>query len=296
MKTKVEKYNKRGLRTSYISTVIGISLVLFMMGLVIGGVIGLDGIQRNAKESLQVDIFFQPNVSISTIKEIEQELKTWDKFKEVFYVSPEGAIKEFSGNDEDSKEILAIFDGENPLPATLGFRPRSEYATKDGLLKIKKQLLTVYANEIEDVNYEEASVKSVNLGFKQFVFLISVIALLLIIVAVAMINNTIRLALYSKRFTIKTMQLVGATHQYIRKPFLIQSIVQGVVSSLIGLGLLAGLFYAMNNVMESIELKFDMQSFILLTASILCIGIVITFISTWFALNKFLKMKLDDLY
>ena len=144
MDKKVEKYNRRGVRTSYVSTVIGISLVLFMMGLVIGGVLGLETIQRNAKESLQVDIFFRPNTSITSIKQIEQELKTWDKFKEVFYVSPEGAIEEFSGGGQDAKEILSIFDGENPLPPTLGFRPKAIYANKAGMLKIKKQLLTVY--------------------------------------------------------------------------------------------------------------------------------------------------------
>ncbi len=296
MDKKVEKYNRRGVRTSYVSTVIGISLVLFMMGLVIGGVLGLETIQRNAKESLQVDVFFRPNTSITSIKQIEQELKTWDKFKEVFYVSPEGAIEEFSGGGQDAKEILSIFDGENPLPPTLGFRPKAIYANKAGMLKIKKQLLTVYGDEIEEVSYEEASVKSVNLGFKQFVYLIGVISLLLIIVAVAMINNTIRLALYSKRFTVKTMQLVGATNGYIRRPFLFQAIIQGIVSSIIGLALLAGLFYALNNVLESVEIKFDQYSFILLTSSILSIGLVITFVSTWLALNKFLRMKLDDLY
>ena len=296
MDKKVEKYNRRGVRTSYVSTVIGISLVLFMMGLVIGGVLGLETIQRNAKESLQVDIFFRPNTSITSIKQIEQELKTWDKFKEVFYVSPEGAIEEFSGGGQDAKEILSIFDGENPLPPTLGFRPKAIYANKAGMLKIKKQLLTVYGDEIEEVSYEEASVKSVNLGFKQFVYLIGVISLLLIIVAVAMINNTIRLALYSKRFTVKTMQLVGATNGYIRRPFLFQAIIQGIVSSIIGLALLAGLFYALNNVLESVEIKFDQYSFILLTSSILSIGLVITFVSTWLSLNKFLRMKLDDLY
>ena len=267
-----------------------------MMGLVIGGVLGLETIQRNAKESLQVDVFFRPNTSITSIKQIEQELKTWDKFKEVFYVSPEGAIEEFSGGGQDAKEILSIFDGENPLPPTLGFRPKAIYANKAGMLKIKKQLLTVYGDEIEEVSYEEASVKSVNLGFKQFVYLIGVISLLLIIVAVAMINNTIRLALYSKRFTVKTMQLVGATNGYIRRPFLFQAIIQGVVSSIIGLALLAGLFYALNNVLESVEIKFDQYSFILLTSSILSIGLVITFVSTWLSLNKFLRMKLDDLY
>ncbi len=296
MSEKIEKYNKKGVRTSYVSTIIGISLVLFMMGLVIGGILGLENVQKQAKESLQVDLFFKAELTNSDIKKIEQELKKWDVFADVYFVSPQRAAKEFSGEDQNDTEILSIFEGENPLPATIGFKPKAEFATSDGMKKIKNDLLKAYPNEIDEVNYEESSVNSVNLGFKQFVFLFGVVALLLIIVAVAMINNTIRLALYAKRFTIKTMQLVGATHSYIRRPFLIQSILQGFVSAVIGMGLLMTLFFALNNVLESIEISYDITSLIILFGSLLIIGIVITFVSTWFALNKFLKMKLDDLY
>jgi len=156
--------------------------------------------------------------------------------------------------------------------------------------------MAAYPDQIAEVNYDKASVESVNLGFKQFVFLFLAVAALLIIVAVAMINNTIRLALYSKRFTIKTMQLVGAKPSYIRKPFLVQAIFQGAVSAIIGLGLLMTLFYALNNTLDAFEISYSLQSFLLLTGSLLVIGIVITLISTWFALNKYLRMKLDDLY
>jgi cell division transport system permease protein len=111
-----------------------------------------------------------------------------------------------------------------------------------------------------------------------------------------MINNTIRLALYSKRFTIKTMQLVGATGSFIRKPFLWQAVLQGIVSAIIGLALLLSVFYAWNNVLISLEINYTIQSFLLLIASMIVIGVFITLISTWFALNKYLRMKLDDLY
>ncbi len=295
MNSKVEKFNQKGVRTSYVSTVIGISLVLFMIGLVIGGVLGLGNVQKQAKESLQVDLFFKPEMNDADIKQIEQELKTWNKFTDVYFVSPERAIEEFSGKDQNEKQILSIFEGDNPLPPTIGFKPKAEYATKEGMKQIKKELLKTFP-EIDEVNYEESSVNNVNLGFKQFVFLFGVVAFLLIIVAVAMINNTIRLALYSKRFTIKTMQLVGATHIYIRRPFLIQSIFQGIVSAVIGMALLMTLFFALNNVLESIEISYNLQELLMLFGSILAIGIVITFVSTWFALNKFLRMKLDDLY
>jgi cell division transport system permease protein len=296
MSSNAEKYSKRGVRTSYVSTVIGISLVLFMIGLVLGGFFGLESIQKKAKENLQGDLFFKPELNEADIKQIEQELKTWDQFIDVHFISPDRAIEEFSGEDQNADQILSIFEGENPLPPTIGFKPKAEHATSEGMANIKKELLKAYPDQIEEVNYDESSVNSVNLGFKQFVFLFLAVALLLIVVAVAMINNTIRLALYSKRFTIKTMQLVGAKPSFIRKPFILQSIFQGAVSAIIGLALLMTLFYALNNTLDSFEISYSLKSFVLLSSSILIIGVVITVVSTWFALNKYLQMKLDDLY
>ncbi len=296
MSSSVEKYSKRGVRSSYISTVIGISLVLFMIGLVLGGVFGLDNVQKKAKESLQGDLFFKAELNEADIKQIEQELKTWNEFSDVTFVSPDRAIEEFSGANGNKEDILSIFEGENPLPSTISFKPKADFATKDGMEKIKSKLLSSYPEQVDEVNYDQNSVESVNLGFKQFVFLFLAVALLLIIVAVAMINNTIRLALYSKRFTIKTMQLVGAKPSYIRKPFLMQSILQGAVSALIGIALLMTLFYALNNMLNSFEISYSLETFLLLVVSLMGIGIIITFISTWFALNKYLRMKLDDLY
>lgn len=295
MASGAEKYNKRGLRTSYISTVIGISLVLFMIGLVLGGFFGLENIQKQAKESLQADIFFSPEMSDADIKQVEQELKTWDEFNEVIFVSQDRALEEFVGLGERD-EILAILDGENPIPTNISYKPKEKYASVEGMKKIQEKLMTEYGDQIETVSYQEESVESVNLGFKQFVFLFGAVALLLIVIAVAMINNTIRLALYSKRFSIKTMQLVGATSRFIRRPFLMQSIGIGIMSGIIGTALLMALFYALNNAMDSIEIKYDLQTFGLLVGSLLLIGVVISYISTWFALNKYLRMKLDDLY
>ena len=296
MSKNVDRMNKRGVKSSYISTIIGISLVLFMIGIVMGGFLGLDNVQKQAKESLQGDLFFIPEMNPSDIKQIEQELKTWVQFNEVFYVSPERAIEEFTGEDENADNILAIFEGENPLPPTIGFRPKSNYATLEGMASIKDTLLQVYAAQLDEVSYDESSVKKVNLGFKQFIFVFGVVALLLIMVAFALINNTIRLSLYAKRFSIKTMQLVGAKSGYIRRPFLMQAIGIGAVSGVIALALLFGLFYALNNLIDTIEIVFDFNYFILLLIGLISIGVIITFISTWFALNKYLRLKLDDLY
>jgi cell division transport system permease protein len=296
MSSSLEKYNRRGLKTSYVSTVVGISLVLFMIGLVIGGVLGLESIQKQAKENLQGDLFFKAELNEADIKQVEQELSTWNEFKEVYFVSPERALEEFTGTGQDISEVLSIFEGENPLPPTVGFKPKADFANKTGMENIKQKILKEYADLIDEVNYDEASVETVNLGFKQFVFLFLAVASLLIIIAVAMINNTIRLALYSKRFTIKTMQLVGATSSFIRRPFVFQAIWQGIISAIIGMALLMALFFALDNVLDTVELDFELKTIGIIFASVLFLGIFITTISTWFALNKYLRMKLDDLY
>ena len=295
MSKAIEKYNKRGLKTSYVSTIIGISLVLFMIGLVLGGFFGLENVQKQAKENLQSDIFFSPELNDADIKQIEQELKTWSEFNDVVYVSQDRALEEFVGLGEKD-EILEILDGEKPIPTNISYKPKAEYATLEGMEDLKNKILKAYGNSIDEISYQEDSVKSVNLGFKQFVFLFGAVALLLIVIAVAMINNTIRLALYSKRFSIKTMQLVGATSGYIRRPFLFQAVGIGLMSGLIGMALLMALFYALNNILSSIEITYELQTFAILLGSLLFIGVLITFISTWFALNKYLRMKLDDLY
>ncbi len=289
-------YSKKGLKNSYVSTVIGISLVLFMIGLVIGGLLGLKSVEKQAKENLQGDIFFKAEMNDADIKQVEQQLKSWEEFNEVYFVSPERAIQEFGGDAGTEKEMLSLFDGENPLPATIGFKPKEEFATKNGMKEIKRKLISKFPDEIDEVNYDQSSVENVNLGFKQFVFLFLSVALLLIIIAAAMINNTIRLSLYSKRFTIKTMQLVGATSAHIRKPFIILAILQGVYSAIIGLALLLSVFFGLNNLLDTIEITYTISNFIILLISIISIGIFITVFSTWFALNKYLRMKLDDLY
>ena len=296
MSSEIEKYSKRGLRTSYISTVVGISLVLFLIGLILGGVLGITDFQRQAKENLFGDIFFQERMNESDIKQIEIELKKWDEFKVVKYMSPDAAIAVFYENQGEKKELDEIFEGENPLPPSITFNPREEFATKEGMRKIKNKLLKAFPNQLIDVSYNEANIESINLGFKQFVFLVLSIATILIIIAIAMINNTIRLALYSRRFTIKTMQLVGAKANFIRKPFMIQAILQGFVSAILGMALLVTMFYSIQNYFDELAITYSATLFVILGGSLIFLGVFITFISTWLALNKYLKMKIDDLY
>ena len=291
-----DKLNSRGLRTSYVSTTVGVSLVLFMISIVVGIQFGFNQVQKQAKESLQVDIFFKPEVNESDKKQIEQELKTWSEFSEVYFVSKERALEELGGTGEDASEILEIFENEYPIDANITFMPKEEFASVVGMEGIKAKLLKEYKGRIQEVSYEEESVQDVNLGFKRIVFLFGGIALLLIVVAVAMINNTIRLALYSKRFSIKTMQLVGATSRYIRKPFLVQAMGIGAISGVIGMALFLALLYVMDKFIEVIEISLPLEVIGTFFGGLVLLGMLLTLLSTFVSLNKFLRMKLDDLY
>ena len=296
MAKNIDKYSKRGIRTSYVSTVIGISLVLFMIGLILGGVLGISEFEKQVKESIRADIFFNPEMNEADIKLIEIEIKQCPEFSDVYFVSPEIAMEDFAGVGTSKEEMLEILDGENPIPPTIVFSPVEKLANKKGMDLIKEKLMESFSEEIEEVSYDENSIKDVNMGFQQFIYLLLGVAILLVIIAVAMINNTIRLALYSKRFTIKTMQLVGAKGSFIRQPFLLQAVLQGVISAIIGMFILVSVFYASNNVFDTFEITFSQGSFIILASSLLGLGIFITVLSTWFALNKYLRMSLDDLY
>jgi cell division transport system permease protein len=294
--TKINKYSRRGVRTGYASTVVGISLVLFMIGLILGGVIGIQGLEKQVKEDVQVDLFFNSELNEADIKMIEIELQQWQEFSEVYFVSPERAIQEFEGVGTSKEEMLAILDGENPLPPTVVFKPQADFANAQGMALIEEKLQSKFPGSIAEVSYSEASLEDVNVGFQQFVYLLFGVALLLIVIAVAMINNTIRLALYAKRFTIKTMQLVGAKGSFIRRPFIVQAIIQGVLSAIFGLFLLVLVFYTSNNIFDTFEISFSRDSFIVLAGAMLTLGIFMTVMSTWFALNKYLRMSIDDLY
>lgn len=296
MSKELEKQNKRGLQSGYLSVVVGISLVLFMLGLVIGAYFGLEHTQNAAKENIEVDLFFSPDLNDSDIKLIEQELKSWEEIKSVWFVSPERALEVFQSNPKEAAEIKEIFDDRSPFPPSVSFNPIASEVNKEGLLEIKNKILGAYPEQVVEVNYDENRVNEVNLGFLQWVYLFVAIGILLTIIAVAMINNTIRLALYSRRFIIKTMQLVGAKSSFIRKPFLINSIVQGVLSAIIGTALLLAVFYALKRYMDIIASTYDLKTFLILFASLVVLGVFISLISTWFALNKYLRKKLDTLY
>jgi cell division transport system permease protein len=297
-----KRYSKRGLQTSYISTVVGISLVLTMLGVVLTIILGLAGLKERVKEQIQVDLFFSAELSQDDIKLISKELEHVEGIKSIEYVSSERAWEEFekitlsTGDSLTNAGFdLSVIDGEIPIPPSISFHPNAAFANEDSMNKLRTQLLKTYPS-ITDFNMNNETLQDVNLGFDRIAYIILVIAALLLLIAFAMINNTIRLALYSKRFILKTMQLVGATSGFIRKPFIKQSFFQGIYAAIVGMAFLMTIIHLTNEFLMDISELIDLETLIKVFGAITIMGIIISMLSTLFALNKYLRMKLDDLY
>lgn len=297
MSKGAEKYSKRSMQTSFVSVIIGISLVLLMLGLLLGTYLGLENLQNSAREKIEVDLFFNPTLNNADIKIIELELKNFDEVKKVWFVSPDRALAVFKDdNPAQIQEIKDIYDGKSPFPSSITFNPKANVSDVESLANLKIKILQQFKNKVDEVNYPIEDIKNINLGLLRWVYIFGVIGVLLTIVAFASINNTIRLALYSKRFTIKTMQLVGAKANFIRRPFLWKSVLQGFLSAIIGMALLMVAFYTIENYFANLTLTYDLFTFVLLFGCLIIIGIFISVFSTWFALNKYLRKSLNDLY
>lgn len=297
-----KKYSRRGLQTSYVSTVVGISLVLTMLGVVLAIVLGLAGLKESVKEQIQVDLFFSAEKTQDDIKLIAREMENYPEVKSVKYVSSERAWEEFEEITLQTGDSLAgagfdlsVIDGEIPIPPSISFHPKADYANEDSMEALRVKLTEAFP-AITDFNLNRESLQDVNIGFDRIAYIILVIAGLLLLIAFAMINNTIRLALYSKRFIIKTMQLVGATAGFIRRPFIVQSFFQGIFAAIIGMGLLMAIIHLTNEFLLNISDLLDIMVLLKVFGAIVVMGILISVFSTIIALNKYLRMKLDDLY
>lgn len=291
--SKSNAYSKNSLRTSYITTVIGISIVLLTLGIVTILLLSSRKLQGIAKEQVQIDVFFNDDVPETEIFQLEKVFQNEPFVKTVKFVSSHAAL--MSMKDAIENDGIELIEGESPIPPSLSFHPTRAYANIDSLKVLKSRLEAQY-DIVDDFDYNERIIQQSNEGVKNLVFIISIIGILLFFVAIALINNTIRLSLYSKRFLIKTMQMVGATSGFIRKPFIFQSFMQGLISSLIAMVLLLGIILAFTNLIPDMGLIIDNNLIIITFTLILVIGLMATMVSTWFAMNKYFRLKLDDLY
>lgn len=291
------KYAKRSARASYIGAVVGLTLVLFMLGIVGATVLVTNSLRKSIRENVKVDVFFMDHVKRPEILRIESALKTEPFVLNARYVTSEEAF-EVIKEDVGGEEAAEIFEG-SPLPNSIELRLHEEYVEVDSIAKIREYVESKYQDQVLEVHYYEAEVKEVSDKSRSFILYILALAILLLIVAVALINNTIRLSIYSKRFLIKTMTLVGARATFIRRPFLWKAMVQGLISACLAIGLFIGLILLVSKmsgqVFDMVKM-IELRMFVILFGGIVLFGILISWIATFFALRKFIRIKTDDLY
>lgn len=285
------KYFRRKARRTTVTAVISISLVLFLLGMFSVLVMNAKMLSDYIKENLEVQIYVQEDAELRDIKTLERQLKAYPYVKKLDFISKETAVKILT---DDLGENFVDFLGYNPLLASFNLTVNAAYANSDSLQLVKKELL---ANPIvKEVYYQANVLDLINKNLQTIAIVIGGFSVLLLLITVTLINNSIRLSLYSQRFIIKSMQLVGATGWFIKRPYLGKSLLQGLISSLIAGGMLYGLLQVADAQLPDLKSLRNEQHTLFIGLGMLLIGLFISFFSTWIAISKYLRNKIDDLY
>ncbi|MCK6606906.1 MAG: permease-like cell division protein FtsX [Flavobacterium sp.] len=291
MASSFENYNKRRLISSYFSVVLSIFLVLFLLGALGLFVINSKKITNDFKENIPMTVFFNNDANDSVISAFDVEMKNAKFIKDYAFVHKDSAAK--NNVDIVGKDFME-FLGFNPLQNSFDIHLKGDYVIADSIKKIERN---IRKNEmVSEIIYDKELVDMVNNNVTKISFWILVISAILTVVAMLLINSSLRLSVYSHRFTIKTMQMVGATKSFIRKPFIWRSIKLGLIGSGLAIVALLALVFYVDGLFPSLGIAKDYLSIGIVIFGVLVVGIIITSISTFFATQRFLNLKTDDLY
>jgi cell division transport system permease protein len=273
-------------------SILGVALVLFILGMLGWLVINASKLESYFKGSVQVNAFIREGSPQNEIDAVKTIIESRPYAKNVQYVTKEMAREKFIGDgNEDWNKVLDY----NPLPASIDFFLEPEYVNKDSLNKITADIKNSFI--ISEVKYPDAVVSNLNNIVRKAGFFLLALAGTLALIVIILIDNTIKLAMFSNRFLIKTMQMVGATRWFISKPFDSKAVINGLISAALAIGGIMVIIYGVENWwLPEIKALRDNAMLMLLFFTLILIGISITFISTHRSVTKYLKMKLDDLY
>lgn len=291
MASSFEKFQKRRLISSYFSVVLSIFLVLFLLGILGLFVINSKKLSDDFKEEIAMSVYFKDDAGDSIVKAFGQNLKTARFVNTSRFVSKEEAAKQ---HKDIIGEDFMTFLGFNPLQNSYDIYLKADYVVKDSIVKIESELRQNTA--ISDIVYDKQLVDLVNDNIKKISFWILIASGFLAVIAVLLINSSMRLSIYSNRFIIKTMQMVGATKSFIRKPFIWRSIKLGFMGSVLAVIALIGVLYYLDTTFPNLEILADQLMTGLVLIGVLLLGILITWASTFFATQRFLNLRTDDLY
>jgi cell division transport system permease protein len=291
MSSKFEAYQKRRLRSSYFSVVLSIALVLFMAG-ILGLVLLKSGSLTNQlKEEIAVTLFLKDDVEKNQIETLRESLMKEDFTKQIVFLSKEEAAKFYS---EDLGEDFVSYLGTNPLKNSIDIYLKADYVAPE---KVKEISDRFEKNAfVFEVSYDSLLVDSLTKNIQRISFWLLVICAFFGLIAILLINSSIRLSIYSKRFNIKTMQMVGATKSFIRKPFIWNSIRLGMIGAFLALCGLAAAIYFIDQRIETLGLLTDYQTLTYIGVGVLTVAFLITWLSTFFATQRFLNLQTDELY
>ena len=276
---------------SRLTSVISIALVLFLLGLIfLLGILG-NKLSIYVKENISFSIVLKDNLKEAEIKKIQKNLDALPYIKSTEYISKEQAAKEL---EEELGENPETFLGFNPLQASIEVKLHSEYANPDSIKIVEKKIKTF--TNVSDLLYRKDMMEMVNDNLKQVGLILLALAVMLMAISFVLISNTIRLLIYSKRFLIHTMKLVGATSGFIRGPFVRYNVISGLWASLFAIIMLLGTLYYLHNELDGFIRVLDTESLIIVFASVIILGVLLSIAATVLAVNKYLRMGIDKLY
>jgi cell division transport system permease protein len=279
-------------KPNYIYSIIGVGLVLLIMGIMGWFFLNINSVGNAFKEDIRISAYLR-TLNKDTIGQIQQYIAGRPYTKTVTYVDKKMAQEIWNReNNEDWAKILDM----NPLPESIDFYAKAGYVNKDSLVRISTELLGKYGDQITDIQYPQTLVGNLNERAAKIGLIFLVVAIILCIIVIVSIDNTIRLAMFSNRFLIKTMQMVGATRNFIARPLNIRAVINGLISAGIAIVLLFSIISWAESQFPQLKAIRDWKLTFILFGGLIILGVGISVYSTHRSVLKYLKMKLDDLY
>ena len=285
------KIMRRRLRNAYLSSVISISLVLLLVGVASLLLVNAKAISDYFKENMQVSVMLKQTIDESDGLKYKEELDKQPFIRSSAFVSREQGRYEME--QLLGEGFLDVFETA-PIPVSIDITLNAEYVSADSIEVVKTRILD--SQYVEEVVYQRSLVDALNANLSKISMVLSIFIALLLFISFVLINNTVRLNVFARRFTIHTMKLVGATRSFIRAPFLVQSLFQGVFAAVISILALVGGLYFVRNEFEQLFEVFRMELLLVVLGIVLVSGMLICLLSTWMVVNKLLSLNKDELY
>lgn len=285
------KMMRRRLRNAYMSSIISISLVLLLVGIASMLLVNAKGISDYFKENMQVSVMMKQSVGESDALKFKDELDKEPYIKGTVFVSREQGRREME--QMLGEDFLDVFETA-PIPVSIDVTLQADYVSADSIEVVKARIDE--SPLVEEVVYQRSLIDALNANLSKISLVLSVFIALLLFISFVLINNTVRLNVFARRFTIHTMKLVGATRSFIRTPFLIQSAFQGVFAAFVAIMVLVGSLYFIRSEFEQLFEVFRLELLLAVMGIVLASGLIICLLSTWLVVNKLLSLNKDELY